>query len=313
MRYSKAMCYSALVEADYRNYLRLTGAEMDLDQFLEIFSARVEDRSIRIPRALDRAFDSPRNDRERAMRAAIQAWRANEATRLEKELFTQRKRLADAERKLAAKATQAAQESRRIASNKITQALAKLPLLSGSTPHPNDARIFPMSHAPLVVRDGPRNVVRLARYHCRPAGQPADVDRRFPGLYNARRDNLARFWRAQFGHTHGLMLVHTFFENVERDGANQVLQFVPRPPGVMYVACLYSRWRAPDGQELLSFAAITDEPPDEVRAAGHDRIIVNLAPSNVDRWLTPEGRSEDELQQILTERQQPYYEHRIAA
>src|SRR4051812_17638577 len=107
MRYSARMCYSALVEADYRNYLRLTGAEMDLEQFLEIFSARVDDRSIRIPRALDRAFDSPRDERERAIRGAIDTWRAAETMRLEKELFTQRKRLADAERKLAVKATQA--------------------------------------------------------------------------------------------------------------------------------------------------------------------------------------------------------------
>ncbi len=211
------------------------------------------------------------------------------------------------------KTTQAATESRRIASNKITQSLAKLPLIRGTAPHENDARIFPMSWTPLVMNVDGRKVVRLARYHCRPADQRADVDRRFPGLYNARRDNLTKFWSGQFAHTHGVMLVHSFFENVERDGANQVLQFVPRPPQVMFVACLHSVWRGPDGRELLSCAAITDDPPDEVRAAGHDRIIINLLPENVDRWLTPEGRSTAELQQILSERQRPYYEHRIAA
>jgi len=129
----------------------------------------------------------------------------------------------------------------------------------------------------------------------------------------ARRDNLTRFWRGHFAHTHGVMLVHSFFENVDRNGENEVLQFVPRPPQVMFVACLYSTWRGEDGRELLSFAAITDEPPEEVRAAGHDRIIVNLTPENVDRWLTPEGRSDDELHQILSEKQRPFYEHRIAA
>ena len=48
------------------------------------------------------------------------------------------------------------------------------------------------------------------RYHCRPEGMPAasDVTKegRISGKYNARRDNLTRFWRNQFGHTHALML-----------------------------------------------------------------------------------------------------------
>jgi hypothetical protein len=33
----------------------------------------------------------------------------------------------------------------------------------------------------------------------------------------------------------------------------------------------------------------------------------------VDRWLTPQGRSIEELQAILSDRQTPYYEHRLAA
>ena len=35
------------------------------------------------------------------------------------------------------------------------------------------------------------------------------------GIHNARRDNLTRFWRNQFGHTHALMLAETFYENVD--------------------------------------------------------------------------------------------------
>jgi putative SOS response-associated peptidase YedK len=42
-------------------------------------------------------------------------------------------------------------------------------------------------------------------------------------------------------------------------------------------------------------------------------MIVSLAPEAVDRWLTPQGRSADELQAILDDRQRPYYEHRVAA
>ena len=37
------------------------------------------------------------------------------------------------------------------------------------------------------------------RYQLRPRGKPESFDQRFPGLYNARRDALTRFWREQFG------------------------------------------------------------------------------------------------------------------
>lgn len=35
------------------------------------------------------------------------------------------------------------------------------------------------------------------------------------GTYNARRDNLTRFWRGQFGYTHGLILAERFYKNAE--------------------------------------------------------------------------------------------------
>lgn len=52
---------------------------------------------------------------------------------------------------------------------------------------------------------------------------------------------------------------------------NQALRFDPADGEPMLVACLYSHWRAPGQPDLLSFAAITDVPPPEVAAAGHDR------------------------------------------
>jgi putative SOS response-associated peptidase YedK len=76
---------------------------------------------------------------------------------------------------------------------------------------------------------------------------------------------------------------------------------------------IYSVWQDPaGGPSLLSFSAVTD-PPLEIAAAGHDRCIVNLKPENIHAWLTPEGRSVDELQALLDEKQRPYYEHRRAA
>lgn len=81
----------------------------------------------------------------------------------------------------------------------------------------------------------------------------------------------------------------------------------------MLVACLWSRWSAPGEPDLLSFAAITDEPPAEVAAAGHDRCIVPIKEENMDAWLRPQPRAFAAMQAILDERARPYFEHRLAA
>ncbi len=313
------MCYSAQLQAAYARYLRETGAEIDMDQFVEIFGARVSDSSIRIPRAVERWFDDPqfhekRGDSEQKIKGFIDQYRASEIARLEREVFAQKKRLADAERTLASKPTKAAAESQRIAGNKIGLALTRLERLKATQPDPEEARIFPLHFAPIVMQVGDRRVMRLARYHCRLPGEAAFIDKKLPGLYNARRDSLGKYWKGLFGLSHAVMLVDSFFENVQREGRNQVLHFVPRPAGTMLIACLFAEWRDPKGGwPLLSFAAITDEPPPEVAAAGHDRMIISLKPEHLDTWLSPEGRSLEELQNILSDRQSPYYEHEVMA
>jgi len=92
---------------------------------------------------------------------------------------------------------------------------------------------------------------------------------------------LTQFWRKQFGVFHALMPVSSFFENVTGpDGANQVLHFSPQPAETMLIACQYSEWVDPKTKEpLVSFAAVTDDPPPEVAAAGPDRIIIPVLPS----------------------------------
>jgi putative SOS response-associated peptidase YedK len=308
------MCFSAMLYEDYRRYIRSTGAEMDIYQFIEIFGDRGRGAKLTIPRMVERWFDEPLTDDERKVRELISAYREKQATAWQQELFEQKKRLGDAERKLAVKETKAAAESKRIATNKIDALVKKLGVLNDPKRRASDGRIFPMNYAPIVVNDNGRKVIRLARYHCRLAGKPASVDGQFPGLYNARRDNIDRYWRAAFGTSHALMLVDSFYENVDRGGKNAVLHFVPKPAGTMLIACVYSEWIDPkDGKRLLSFAAITDDPPPEVAAAGHDRMIVNLKPENVDAWLSPQGRSDAELQAILSDRQAPYYEHEVLA
>ena len=168
-------------------------------------------------------------------------------------------------------------------------------------------------------------MVKPMRYQCRPAGKPAFYDTKYPGTYNARRDNLEGFWKGLFGYTHGIVVINAFYENVNRhrvegrelgvDEAveNVVLEFKPRPTQDMLVACLWSRWTAPGEPDLMSFAAITDEPPAEVAAAGHDRCIIPIRPEHVDAWLNPDPVNHAAQDAILDDRARPFYEHRMAA
>jgi putative SOS response-associated peptidase YedK len=300
------MCYSALVWQSLSNYLRETGAVPDFEQIERMFAQRLTDKTIRIPRGFERNFDNPKSTAEKRIKDLIDQQRAAAIPAFEQEIFKQNKRLADAERKLKVKETKVALNDVRIATTKIETYLEKLSLLKGTQRHADDDRIFPMTYAPIAMKRGGESMVRLARYHLRQNDKPPSIDRQFPSLYNARRDNLEKFWRKEFGHDHALMIVDSFLENVQRDGKNVVLHFMPRPASQMLIACLYA-----EQSQLLSFAAITDEPPAEVSAAGHDRCIINIRSENVDRWLTPEGRGTEELQAILSDKQQPYYEHEI--
>ncbi len=309
----RAMCYSAQIKADYLKFVRSFGAVIDIKAFFERFWARLTDKKVKVPKAMEALFAEPGTDDERKVKVLIDEFNAQQATALEQELFKQVKRLADAERTLQTKATKAATESRRIAIDKIEWAKGKLADLRRTDIQEQDARMFPGWYVPVMISEGGQRVIKPMRYQCRPAGKPAFYDSKFPGTYNARRDSLRGFWRGLYGHSHGIMVVNAFYENVNREGTNVVLEFNPRPQQDMLVACLWSRWTGLDGEELLSFAAITDEPPAEIAAAGHDRCIIPIKPEHVDAWLNPDPKKLEVQDAILDDRERPYYEHRLAA
>jgi hypothetical protein len=82
--------------------VRETGAEMDIEQFEEILGWRDREPGMRILRAVERWFDDPKTPAERRIAALIAKYNGAQATKLEQEIFAQRKRIADAERKLSA-------------------------------------------------------------------------------------------------------------------------------------------------------------------------------------------------------------------
>ncbi|MEP6484213.1 MAG: SOS response-associated peptidase family protein [Rudaea sp.] len=264
------------------------------------------------------------NGDQAKLAALIDDFNDKEIAKPEQETFTQKKRLADAERSMKVKDTKKALNDQRVSANKIDLALGKLGDIKRTELKPKDARIFPGWYAPVLDIEDSKPAMKLMRYQSRPAGKPKFYDTKYPGNYNARRDNLEGFWKDLFGYKHGIMLASTFFENVSKHRVegreltegekeeNVVLEFSPRGLDTMYVACLWSHWR--EGDEVLdSFAAITDEPPAEVAAAGHDRCIIPIKEENIEAWLNPDPKNLAASYAILEDRARPYYEYRMAA
>ena len=320
------MCYSALVRQNLLWLAKRYGAEVAWEMFEELFRRRIEDTDIQLARSLEVHVLQMTDERARGSQAYIEQYRTDRSRAWEQELFKQRKRLVDAQRKLQIKETKAARNDERIATDKLAAFAGKLSLLRSEQLSPVDSRIFPKKYyVPLIVDDGGRLVIRPMRYLCRLPGKPSNYDERFDGTYNARRDNLTGFWSSVYGKNHGVMVVDSFYENVPRHlyekralapgekESNLVLHFNPNSGVPMTVACLWSHWTRPAEPELYSFAAITDTPPPEILATGHTRCVISLQEANVREWLSPGQTSRARLEEILSDRQTPYYEHRVAA
>ena len=188
------MCYSAQIEADYKRFVRMFGASIDIREFARLYWERAEGRlKAKIPKAMDDSFALPQSEDELEIRRLIDRYNADQSKTLEEELFKQRARLVAAERTLQTKPTKAATESKRIAGEKIEAMLRRLDDIKRVESEPRDSRIFPGHYAPVLIQEAGQLVVRPMRYQCRIAGKPANYDVRFPGTYNARLDSLAKF------------------------------------------------------------------------------------------------------------------------
>lgn len=319
------MCYSAKVKQSLKSLSRQFGAKVDYSRFGELFKRRILDSSIKVSKALELNFTHPENEAEREIYTYIKEYQATKTKEWEAELFKQRRRLADAQRDLYRKETKKALNEKRIAGNKVNTLKRWLGDLHRTEPSLDDDRIYPLYYAPIVIERAGELVVTPMRYHLRPAGKPAFIDKKFDGLYNARRDNLeGEFWGPIFGKRHGILVMTSFFENVARHDyekralqpgekeENLVLHFNPSPAIEMFVPCIWDRWES-DGETLESFAAITDDPPAEIAATGHDRCPIPLKLEHASSWLHPADLEKSRLYSLLEDKERFRFAHAIAA
>ena len=90
------MCYSAQVESKWKRHVREMEAHMAWSDFRELAQLRLADPGkYRLPRGFDLEFAHPQTDEERAIKDLIDQHRKAQVTKLETEIFAQRKRQAE--------------------------------------------------------------------------------------------------------------------------------------------------------------------------------------------------------------------------
>src|ERR1035437_9910316 len=92
------MCYSAQIWAEYNKYVRAFGVEIDIKEYVRLFWQRNENDRIKIPRAMEESFTAAHGEDESRIKSLIDEYKVQQTTRLEQDLFKQRRRLAEAER-----------------------------------------------------------------------------------------------------------------------------------------------------------------------------------------------------------------------
>lgn len=300
-------------------------ARVQLDLFEDLYKRRSAGEKIKLSRSLDFNFLSEKDLPSIKIKKYIDAYTEQTIKALEEDLFAQKKRLADAERKLKEKPTKTAEKEKGIAERKIAANKRRLEKIQSKKERPEDSRIYALEYAPVIVWENGERVIKPMRYLCRPAGFPETFDRDYPGCYNARRDSLKKFWKKQYLQNHAVLVISSFFENVNRhrferrklakgeQEENMVVEFRPRGFDEMIIPCIWDKWSKSGESDLYSFALITDEPPKEVSDAGHDRCPIFLKPEHIDTWLRPDRTSEAEMEHILDDKVIPFYESEAVA
>ena len=78
------MCYSAMVKAEHKKYVRAYGAVIDLDEYHRLYWEKSSVGRLKTPKAMDDGFAQPESAAEQRIKTLIDHIAAAEATRLGK-------------------------------------------------------------------------------------------------------------------------------------------------------------------------------------------------------------------------------------
>jgi len=292
------------IERDYE-------AQINWQSFVNLYKQRELDFSLKIPSGMDHQLISLGGAAANEIKRLCDRHRVAERQRSENALALIDAEIASIDHALQLKSTKTNQQKRDIKLRKrmkLQQAMESPSLEAGG-----GYRIYPMYFAPVIMQIGAQRSIVPMRYRLLPRSG-LEVPTQY-NVFNARRDSLrsARNWTPLFGRKHAIFPFERFFEWVERRESKIEISFSPDGYDGMWAASLYEEYQHPELGVIRSFAMVTDDPPEEVRSAGHDRCPVFLDRTLIDNWLIPDGQSLDQLDALLDHKQRTYYSHALAA
>lgn len=308
------MCYSAMVRQDMDKIARHFRAKVNYESFAKLYAMRTKNLDLVIPAGMDEFFEEKDDRFSKSIRTSIKSFKELEDRRCRQELKDIESEILELESKLRVKFTKTAEKILGVRGRQKEKLLKEIKRMAKSNDKKiGDYRIYPKYFAPVVIADGKDRMIVPMRYRILPS-TGVEIPMKY-NLFNARRDSLQdrRTWKPLFGKKHVIFPFLKFYEWVEpKPGIKKELFFTPDGFESMWAASLYEEYKSPGG-DIFSFAMVTDEPPPEVAAAGHDRCPVFLDEEHLEPWLHPAKLSIKELDGLLDHKQETYYSHTQAA
>lgn len=301
------MCYSSLVDRSLKKVASRHRAKINAQAFVDLYAMRVNIPSIKIPDGMDICAEEIGGTAGKSIEKSIREYRAGEDARVIQQLNSLDVEICELQQKNHVKPTKTAQ-------SQLQSKLRKREKLRQPSAEPigDTYRIFPHHFAPVIFDAGDGREIVPMRYRILPR-TGVEIPTQY-NVFNARRDSLlsVRSWKPLFGRQHAIFPFRKFYEWVERDEKKVELSFTPDGFSEMWASSLYEECKTENGL-IRSFAMVTDEPPAEIAAAGHDRCPVFLREDLFEEWLHPVGKSLQELDALLDHKQPTHYTYALAA
>ena len=90
-----------------------------------------------------------------------------------------------------------------------------------------------------------------------------------------------------------------------------IIEFRPQKLPYLMTPIIFSLPQE-DSLPYPGFAVVTDNPQEEIMAAGHDRMPIYLSKEGARQWLAGAGQDMDEIQKILDLRNPEFFIHDLA-